>query len=390
MQPEIAAERARSSWSLQTGFSIPRSTTLRDKWHELSSSSEDIFSLYQSPEWFECMRASPDRTDLRQSVAVYRDTEAHLVGVVPLYLTRNRCRFPIVLSRAYTTSPFLAITLTGQLLMPAENGKFDALFSEIWKFSVKPLPIKVDYLPVHGPLYRFLTSSRQIRERFFVYQDPGFRGVCIIPLTATYEGFLARHTAKRRYNLRRQQQLLSEHGDGKLELRRCKSSESVEEFVESVVEIKRAAGFAIEASSDGSWSSLRTRLMSMEQSQAALGFQRSYVLMCRERPVSYIQGCLHGRTFYVRKTELDPAYARFSPGTTLLQLVIADLIKDKCCTAINLGWSQPPVEHDRCVNVFLDYALVWLFPRTWENRIVTACYQAFRHTVGFAKLAIAR
>ena len=100
-----------------------------------------------------------------------------------------------------------------------------------------------------------------------------------------------------------------------------------------------------------------------------------------------MRGSHFGQTFYVRRTDHDPAYRRFSPGTTLIQLVIEDLIKDNRFKLMNLGWGHPSYEHQTAHDV-RDYTLVWLFSTTWKNRLIRSSYRAFRSTVSSVKAAV--
>ena len=181
-----------------------------------------------------------------------------------------------------------------------------------------------------------------------------------IRLTATYEQFLAQYSGKKRYNLRRQLQLLREHTDGRLRLRRCESREEDLALIDSELEIGRAAGNKIFRHSDQIPRPLYLQISREAHVQARLGLERSYILKDGERPISIMRGSHFGQTFYVRRTDHDPAYRRFSPGTTLIQLVIEDLIKDNRFKLMNLGWGHPSYEHQTAHDV-RDYTLVWLF-----------------------------
>jgi Acetyltransferase (GNAT) domain len=378
---------ALSTWSLQTSASIPARPNLRHEWRDLLNSSDDIFALYQSSEWFDQMRAREDALRRSQSLAVRRNSHGRLTAVVPFYITESGCTFAIAGGRSYTPRLKAVTLMSVQLLMRPKESMFDALFDAIVTRYPRDLPVRIDYIPVNGQLYDYLKSSHRIQDRYFVYQVPGLTGVHAIPLTATYEQFLAQYSGKKRYNLRRQLQLLRQYTDGRLELRRCDSAESVSEIVDSVLNIRRAAGNKIIGGSDRNPRSWYSQQIRAEQALANLGLQRSYILWDGERPISCIRGCQFGRTFYMRKTDHDPAYDRFSPGTALLQLVIQDLIKDKRFGLINLGWGHPSYKHHTAHQV-VDYALVWLFPVTWRNRLIRSCYRGFRRTVSSLKVAL--
>ena len=94
---------AASTWSLETAVSTPALTNFRDEWRDLLESYDDIFSLYQSPEWFNHMRAG--QNGWQHSLATRRDAPGRLSAIVPFYITQNRCLFPMVLGPASPRPP---------------------------------------------------------------------------------------------------------------------------------------------------------------------------------------------------------------------------------------------------------------------------------------------
>jgi hypothetical protein len=100
--------------------------------------------------------------------------------------------------------------------------------------------------------------------------------------------------------------------------------------------------------------------------------------------VAGIYGLQYGDVFYLEATAFDSRFARFSPGTVLLHLVIEDLIKCTLTKWIDIGFGEPFYEHSS-TNTRLQRAAVSLFRRTAGNRVRLAAHSAFLATASKLK-----
>jgi len=375
-----------SSWSLLASTSVSSTTDFRDGWLALAESSNDPFAFYQSPQWFELMRDKQSGEGPRHALAVRWDKQDRLIGVVPLFVTREQCRFPLVFGRLYTTSTITMIKLvSGRLLLPPGEHWLDGLFASIAKRYSGRTVLKIERIPRPGPLHDYLRSSARIRERYFLQQIPGHDYVHTIPLPPTFEQFLARYSSKKRYNLRRQLRLLEARTAGKLAMSRCDSIQDIQDFVTDYTKLRQACG----RNGDGAQFHEVSSFEAHHRRLAIDGLLRSYVLKDAEQPVALILGFHFGDTFLLGQILHNPAYAQFSPGTALLHMVIEDLINDGRMNLINLGHGDPEDFH-RSTNVALDYVSYWLIPKTWKSRVFLASYTAFRHIAASLKSAMPR
>jgi GNAT acetyltransferase-like protein len=283
----------------------------------------------------------------------------------------------------YTTSEMRMIKLaSGRLLLPPGDHCLDCLFASLDKrYPDRPV-VKIEKIPRPGPLNDYLHTSARIRERYFLHAVPGDHRVHTIPLPSSYEQFLARYGAKKRYNLRRQLRLLQVQTAGKLAMSRYNSIGDIQDLASDIAVLLRACG-RIAAWLDRNRKSFEAHHWRL----ASVGLLRSYVLKDAEHPIAYILGYQFGETFLLGEIEHDRAYAEFSPGTALLQMVIEDLINDGRIRLINLGIGVP--KHDYpSTNVLLDYVSYWLIPKTWKRRLFQAGYTAFRCGVALMKSAL--
>jgi CelD/BcsL family acetyltransferase involved in cellulose biosynthesis len=376
-----SSHRPISSWSVLVAAASSKSVGLRREWRELLDASDDPFAFYQSPEWFDHMREVQGSTSSANFLAIRRDAHQGLVAIVPLFVTSERCRFPLVRGRSYWTRPITMIKImSGRLLIRPGTERVIGPFDAVYK-RYPGLPIRISSVPVDGPLYNYLHSSKIINDRYIICQVPGLEHVHVIPLPPTYAQFLERYTAKKRYNLRRQIRLLSERTGGKINWREYKSSGDVPELRQSFAELLRKRGRLRDRGGDVvelSWPE------SQYNSLARMDLLRSFVLKDGDRPVCCILGYQFDNTFLAGQTIYDPEYAAYSPGAALLHIVVEALIGEKSVTAINLGYGDPQAEY-RSTNVVLDYASYWLFPRTFRNRSISAGYHALKRSVAALK-----
>jgi hypothetical protein len=286
------------SWSVLVPRTDPAPRGIPVAWRELVQASDDPFVLYQSPEWFDHVRECKGQLGSAHSLAVRRDPHRGVVAVVPLFLTRERCRIPLALGRYYQTRSMEMVTLkSGSLLIRPGAEWFNGLFSDLLKRFPRR-PIRIENIPLNGPLYDYLHTSQIVAENFLLYQVPYLERVHVIRLPASYDQFIAQYSTKKRYNLRRQLRLLSEQPCGKLQLRCCQSVAEAAELFECYQALLLACGGLRRGDAREHMAQFRTT----RTSQANHGIERSYVLKLGDRPISCVVGSLVAKSFLVLRT----------------------------------------------------------------------------------------
>jgi hypothetical protein len=354
----------------------------------LAQKSGDPFGLYQSPEWFEYTRADQDVHAGTRAVAVCRNPEQALVGIVPIYQSIDRCLFPLALGRVHASAATIMLTLaSGHLLVPPGEDRLDGLFSALAQLQPDPVPLKIENVPVPGPLHDYIRSSLLIRGRYFPYAVPGFERVHTIPLPSSYEQFLALYSAKKRYNLRRQFRLLEKQAEGQLQMTRCDSPDAIPKLLGCYDVLSEFRKGDVEPEEPLFTVRSPGGIASLYRNMARDGLLRAYLLFDKDRPIAALIGAQLGSTFILRRTLHDSAYNAVSPGVALLHLAIEDLIRQNSASVIILGYGSP--EHDyRSTNVLLQYASYWLIPKTLKSRLFHAGYTLLRQGVASLKTAM--
>jgi hypothetical protein len=371
-----------STWSLLGAGPDSTSTSLRQAWRELVASSGDPFMIYQSPEWFDFMREAAGAGRDAPSLATRRNSSRDLIGLVPLYSLEEPCLFPLTLRRVYRTRPKKMVhILSGRLLLPPGDRWFEGLFTSLAKRHSQGRIVKVSNVPVPGPLYNYIESSPTLKERYCIFTVPGLKRVHTIPLTPTYDEFLAKYRSKKRYNLRRQLRQLEQRVRGGMELRRYGSEGDLVEFHDLWDRL------AADAGAPPPTPSALARREANHRRLARHGFFCSYILMDGPRPIAGFLGRRYDPVYMLDVTRHDPEYEAYSPGSCLLHMVIEQLIGGQSTSLINLGYGDPNRDY-RATNVVLEYESYWFIPKTWKTRMFQMGYSSFRRSISALKAVL--
>ncbi len=270
---------------------------------------------------------------------------------------------------------------SGCLLLPPGDQWLNSFFGSLGRRIPEERIVKISNVPISGPLHRYIEDTPLLRRKFAIFRVPGMSHVHTIPLTSTYDEFLAKYSSKKRYNLRRQFRKLEQYARGGLKLRCYETEDELMEFLPLWDRLRQASGDpARSARAIATWEDLNRRM-------ARLGLRCCYMLMDGPRPIATIIGRRYDPIFMMDITRHDPEYEAYSPGSCLLHLVIEQLIGSQSIRVINLGYGDP--HHDyRATNVVREYASYWLIPRTWKTRLFHVGYSGLRRAISVIKTIV--
>ncbi len=286
----------------------------RRDWRAPVEASDNPNVMYQSPEWFDHLRVMNDDRDL--ALAVTRGPDGRLAGVVPLREGRDALDFHVAGNTLGTIPIRKVFFLGGRPMTPSDPAVFDRLLAAAQKVFPRSHGLGFPAVAAVNPFWRHLLESRFVKENFFLYVVDGFREYHTLPLPATFDEYMARYDAKKRYNLRRQVRLLRERGGGRLDIRRIDRPEDVDGYLEAQSALHRASA------SSGTGRHLSSYQVRNLRSVAECGLLRSYVLSCGDDVVGVIRGDHYQGTYLVSRIEYRPDYTAFSPGVVMLYLAI--------------------------------------------------------------------
>jgi CelD/BcsL family acetyltransferase involved in cellulose biosynthesis len=202
----------------------------------------------------------------------------------------------------------------------------------------------------------------------------------------SHDEYMRKFKRGTRKNFQRKLRLLQNESCGKLELVRIRSSDDVFGFLN-----------AARAVAEESW---QHQLIEIDVDQAAdrqaflesmaqQGLLRSYILKADGKAIAFELGFQLNEVFYDHEGAYDPAYAHFSPGQSLLNLVIEDCFKFDKPKTIFFGPGEN-LYKSTLSNQCGDEATIMIFRNTLANRAKLTVHHLFRKGIEMTKSGLAR
>jgi len=331
-----------------------------------SSSPEKIF---QTPEYFDFLWSRPN-TRKDAVLMVVNDVESGTTqGLIPFRLIEQKFDFNInhnfsLNPRIKTVQilgsiPFLPI---GDELLATVFLKIFALFPDVDGISLAAMPM--------GNKFDATVSNFANKNSYILHVLNGWRDSHIIPLPESFDAYLTRYNAKKRFNLKRQVRLLREHSDNTLQLHCIRKLDQIELYVNTWKQL---------APPELTTHLLQTNTLNM---LADKGLLHGYVLTIKGTPCGGIYATQAAGTLHIHNIIYAKELARFSVGACILYVAIEDLIQRGQFKVIDLGYSNP-VHSEQASNVVEVRGNRLVLRKTWRNRIL--CHT---HDFYLAKLPV--
>lgn len=346
---------------------------LRD-WERLAEASGHLYSLYQSPAW--CEHLEPLPAGERLAVGIVRTADGRVVGVVPVQSTSQSLDLKIG-GRRLGSLPFRAAMIRGgSPLLPAGE---EALAADFVRAALAEFPecaaVSFQFgLPEHDPFRRAISNSAAMRACTLPY-DPGQAPVFyMLRMPGSFEEYIHRFKSKTRYNLQRQVARWQEFCGGRLDVFRAETNDDVGTFFDgaSAVLAQTRMTDATRGEFDASPQGRRKFAALAER-----GMFRSYLLRHDGATCAFALGFQHADTFYYSRIGFDERYAKQSPGTVLLYLLLEDLFRHRRPALVNFysgnWWYKELFSTDHVQAV-----LPLLFSPTAGSRRIVRCHAAFQ------------
>jgi CelD/BcsL family acetyltransferase involved in cellulose biosynthesis len=349
----------RSSVEFLSAGAAPLPGDLRRAWREMDARNRNVYSMYQSLDWFEHLVAT-DRAP-RTRVAVVHDDRGAVAGIVPLRSAAYPLRFATGRLRLGAFRLRTAFLLGGEPVLPEDGSLHERLFAAIWSHHPDLDAIYLKALPADGPCWRYLGGKG---APGLVNVEHGIRDLYSITLPRTFEAYLSGFRQKKRYNLKRQVKLLRDHGRGDLRLLRTETEGKVGAFLRDAADVRRHSWQGRMSPGETEYWNSAPRLTDL----ARRGFLRSYVLRAGGVPCAYVVGYQYRGTYHYSDVGYDERYAAYSPGSVLLFLLIEDLIAYRSPRILNFGIGDSAYKCQFATDSHRE-ASVLLMRRTGANRL---------------------
>jgi CelD/BcsL family acetyltransferase involved in cellulose biosynthesis len=347
-----------------------RSPELLKAWEQMVHGLDNHDALFQTPEFFEHLHVTKAAQNL--SLLALRDRDGSVAGVIPLQMVRWPLTFGV---RGYTVAEAnrdAVVVLGSQPLIPSDPVLYDHLFTTIVDAFPGCDAIAMTSVPTDSFLWRHCHESRTVHDRFLVYIPDGKQSCHTIPLPETFQEYLGKLSQKKRYNLRKQVRRLREFGDGRLELSRIDAPGQVRVLTDALEVLRRNPD-------SGRAGNVPVIDPDKFADLARRGMLLCYVLCCGQRPGAVAFGIRHEGIYRLYDFVYDKSLAALSPGSSMLFLMIEDLIRRRI-TLIDFGYGEPVYRH-RSTNVLSERGTILLLRKTFANRLLRTAHETFRTAI---------
>lgn len=337
------------------------------RWRELLIASKSPQQIYQSPAFFRFLLDSRTPNTRSELLVIVRQSDNVIEGVIPVMIARQEVSFAI--GKLVLFCPKIPmIRLLGSI--PAVSSDIDmveflahrilALFPEAKSIFMQALPIESDY-------WRTLATI-DARQRGLATALMGhWRGCHTMPLPASFEQYVEKFSAKKRYNLNRQIRQLEEQA-GKLALVRVERTDQVGAMLESLAALVSPAEFS---------ASVNPRMLAHLATQSLLCCQ---VLRAGGETLAVIVGTRSAKVWHIDKIFVTERYRALSVGTSAMHLAVKDIIVQAGIEMIDFGYGSP--KHDFSSSHVLETrGQVLLFDRKTGVRMLFFAHSVFLRAV---------
>lgn len=355
--PQLPAHNADTAFDIRCITAECASGHWTGEWRRLLAASQSPEKIYQTPEFFRFLNDSRSSTSDRFALFVITQRDRNkVVGMVPVRLSSTPLAIKAGNLTLATWHPRIVRLLGSVPLMPDHPALMQTLcayllraFPDCTAVSMQAFPMELQAVLAHDALHR-------------PYVLHGWRACHTIPLPEDWPAYLARMSAKKRYNLGRQYRLL-EQAAGTLELQRVDRSADVRLLVAGLAELEHVADLAPVRARD-------YRVL------AANRLLLSYVLRSADEVIAVITGTRYGDTWHVHQILYAPQYRHLSAGAVVVHAALEDVVTHFAFASADLGYGTP--RHSfATTNVLKTRAHILVARKRSPARVLLAAYMCY-------------
>jgi len=349
---------------------------LRAYWQTLADSSSSAEAIYQSPAFFDFLSdtAQPEQTP--HLYGAYQSAPERLLGLIVIL---HQCPQP---GQPRWQTPEQLVVLGSAPLLPQagqpDPAKTPATAPQTSLLHALHAYLLEQFVCAQAIVYRALPAEHRVWQA--LVQDPGqllalhlhgWRDCHYMHLPPAYASYLARLGAKRRYNLKRQQRLLSEQAGAALGLHAIEALPQLPALQQAL------AGCCTPAQRAQLWSASELRALAQH------GLLLCYRIDAGSQPCGVVLGLQRSGIYHLFNILPAPRWQALSAGTTLLQLVLGDLCDQRHCQRLEFGYGSPAQAHQSS-NQLSRRSHLLLLRRHWRNHLLRLALNCRTHLRGMA------
>lgn len=337
------------------------------RWRELVGESDSAQRIYQTPEFFRYLLNTGAAGSRAELLAIVRQSDDVIEGVVPVVLVEQPLNFAIG-QRVLFAPKVPMVRLLGSIPAVSPHvAVIDTLARKILAVFPEAHAIFMQALPQESHFWRALARPGARRRGLATALLGDWRDCHTMPLPATFEQYLEKFSAKKRYNLNRQIRRLDEQV-GTLELMRIEQTGQVGVMLASLAELVSPAQFA---------DSVNPRMLAH---LAAQGLLCCYVLRAGSETLAVIIATRSATVMHIDKIFVTDHHRALSVGTSAMHLAVKDIIAQDGIGLIDFGYGTP--KHEFASSHLLQRrGQVLLFDSMASARVLFYAHAVFFHAV---------
>jgi CelD/BcsL family acetyltransferase involved in cellulose biosynthesis len=358
--PEIGAA---SEYVVALGTERATDPTFCILWQALVADSLSPQKIYQTPAFFKFMQDTRKPGERLELLTVSRHADGALVGVVPVRISKQELNFNVGPLKLRTCKIEM-INLLGSIpAAPSGSAMANQLVSQLLALFPTAKAVLMQALPLESAYWQDLAEIGAGDVLSATLMGP-WQECHTLPLPPTFECYLGKFSAKKRYNLNRQIRQLTEQV-GPLELERIERPEQVPGMMSALAALL----------SEAEW---KTVLSEKHFSAlAAQGLLLCHVLRAGDQVLAAILATRSPDTLHVHNIFVEKKHLALSVGTSAVHLAIKDLTGLGCLRAMDFGYGTPNHEF-RSSHVLKTRTQVLLFDNT---KSISLLFFIHRHFV---------
>ena len=322
---------------MEAKFTLIEDSVLPSKlaqcWDELLSKSSNLYKMYQSLPWWQHLTSRDDRSEY--DLISVEDQAGEIIGIIPLKksLVSTNVTFK---RREMKISSFNCLEVLGsQLILPTSSDLYTKFLQWVWKNYQSIDAVYFKSIPNNSYDWQFMSEKQWNIDGSLIYKLSHEREFFVLRTAETFEAYLeTQFRKKKRYNLKRQVRLLQEAADNKLEIQCITDPEKVPGFNRLVKEITSKSW---KAKKLGNYIPDYVQDDEYLKDVASRQLLRAYLLYLDGKAITYVLGYQFQDVYHYSDIGFDEDYAKYSPGSVLLFLLIEDLIKHTGLKFVNFG-----------------------------------------------------
>lgn len=305
-------------------------STLARDWIRNIAGERNLYAMYQSPVWLNCLRAALPSTPLLLTQDA-QGASPHCLAVlaredVPLRFRASRRQFASANLRALEL-------LGGRALGDCDLAGYERIVTSVFERFRDVDAIYLKSVPNDSSLWTALQNNGWRLGKAHAYRPDGARPFHFAEFPASFDAYMGEFRKKQRYNLKRQVRLMAESVGNALTMELIERPEQIDGFLE-----------AIRAITTNSWkadleepSPDLAAHPEVLRAVAAAGLLRGYLLSAAGKPAAYALGYRFENIYHYANIGYDQQYSAQSPGAVLLLMMIEDLIDKAGVQFMNFG-----------------------------------------------------